>query len=157
VRAILTVGIPACGKSTYAATLGARGVLEVNRDALRRQIGGEPGVPRVEAAVTRLARRALAEAARSGRDVIVSDTNLTRRGRKDLVRYLRKLGYDRVEAHVLDVPLAECLARNAARPDRVPEPALRRMYDRFRLQPPWASDGFDAILDVEGVAGDGGV
>ncbi len=147
-RAIVTVGIPACGKSTYARRLAALGFVEINRDHIRRQVGGGFGVPRIEAAVTRIAQGMLADAARRGHDVIVSDTNVTRRGRKDVTRLLRKFGFDRVEAHVFDVALDLCLARNVGRPDEVPEHVLLAMSERLARQPPWLTDGFDTIVRV---------
>lgn len=147
-RAIVTVGIPACGKSTYARRWVEQGHVEVNRDVIRRQFGGQFGVPRIEAAVTRIARETLAAAARAGRSVIVSDTCVTRRARKETARFLRKLGYDRVEAHVFDVGLDICLARNRGRPDEVPEPVLLAMAARLERQPPWLSDGFDALVRI---------
>jgi len=148
-RAIVTVGIPGCGKSTYARKYLAEGFVEVNRDLLRARLGGGFGVPRVEAAVTRMARDALGAAARAGRDLIVSDTHCTRRSRKDVTRLLRKLGYTRVEAHVFGTDVATCLARNAARPDVVPESVVLAMADRLARQPVWQSDGFDAIVQID--------
>lgn len=146
---IVTVGLPASGKSTYARRWTKRGFVEVNRDAIRRRyFGGRFGVPQIEAAVTRIAREQIADAARAGCGVIVSDTHVTRRSRKAITRLLRGLGYDRVEAHVFDVGPAVCLARNRTRPDRVPESVIRDMADRLRRQPPRLSDGFDAIVRI---------
>lgn len=48
-----------------------------------------------------------------------------------------------VEAVYFDVPLEECLRRNALRDRRVPEEAVRRMA--ARLQPPTLAEGFDRI------------
>lgn len=45
-----------------------------------------------------------------------------------------------IEAVYFDIPLEECLRRNALRPRRVPEEAIRRMA--ARLQPPSLSEGF---------------
>jgi predicted kinase len=144
-NAIVTVGIPACGKSTYARSLVAAGWVELNRDAFRAVVGGSFGVPRVEAAVTRLWRNALREAARAGKDVVLSDTHVTRRSRKDVCKMLRRLGYDRVTAQVFEVPLDTCLQRNRARPEPVPDDVLHRMAETLSRQPVWLSDGFTAI------------
>ncbi|MBM3274016.1 MAG: AAA family ATPase [Candidatus Sericytochromatia bacterium] len=143
--AIVTVGIPACGKSTFARGLVADGWFDLNRDALRATVGGGFGVPRAEAAVTRLWRNALRDAASAGKDIILSDTHVSRRSRKEVCRTLRRQGYERITALVFDVPLDTCLQRNRARAVPVPDEVLYRMADTLRRQPVWLTDGFTAI------------
>ena len=110
----ITRGLPGSGKTTWARQQG--GAVRVNRDDLRRMLhGGAIGLGWAEVQVT-VAQRALIDALlRAGLNVICDDTNL----RASVVRELRQLagacGADVVVRDFTDVPLEECLRRDALR------------------------------------------
>lgn len=150
--AILCVGIPACGKSTLARTLETvAGFREVNRDAHRFILTGSTRDHTQEAAVTAYGRNLIQGAARDGSDLIVSDTNLHAGFRRELIQFLRDQGYDEVNALVWRTPLAECIRRNAERPDPVPEQAMHRMAAELEAQSRAFAAEFDHVAEVPGV------
>lgn len=132
-RLLITRGLPASGKTTFARKLQPR-VVRVNRDDLRRMLHGERLYTQwAEGQVTH-AQRAMVEALlRAHADVIVDDTNLRTRTVRDWADLAARLGA-RFEVHdFTDVPLEECIRRDVSRPagDQVGEEAIRRMHARY--------------------------
>jgi predicted kinase len=132
-RLLITRGLPASGKTTFARKLQPH-VVRVNRDDLRRMLHGRRlFTQRAEAQVTHAQRAAVEALLRAHADVIVDDTNL----RAKTVREWAELAarcHATFEMHdFTDVPLDECLRRDAGRPDddRVGEEAIRRMHQRY--------------------------
>jgi predicted kinase len=128
----ITRGLPASGKSTWArAQLRAA---RINRDELRRMMHGEMiGAGWSERQVT-LAQRAAAEALlRAGVDVICDDTNLRSRVAREFAELAHACDAEFVVRDFTDVPLEECIARDALRtgPDHVGEDVIRGMFQRY--------------------------
>ena len=119
---VVLVGASGSGKSTFAARhFGSTEV--VSSDALRAMVADDPA----DQSATRAAFELLALIARRrlqrGRLTVVDATSVRRRDRSSLVGLARSAGRP-VVAIVLDPPLATCLERNAARPDRQVEPSV---------------------------------
>jgi predicted kinase len=132
-RLLITRGLPASGKTTFARKLQP-GVVRVNRDDLRRMLHGQRLFTQwAEGQVTRVQRTSVEALLRARADVIVDDTNL----RNKTVREWAELAarFDATfEVHdFTDVPLDECLRRDAGRPEdeRVGEDPIRRMHERY--------------------------
>lgn len=128
----LTRGLPGSGKTTLARRMveAADGKLvRLNRDDFRAMMGsGRTG--EIEREVTAAQHAAIDAVLRAGRDVIVDDTNLVTAH----MRTLHWLGWRagaRVEVTDLDVPLEECLARDALRAQPVGEQVIRDMHRRY--------------------------
>jgi predicted kinase len=137
-RLIATRGLPASGKTTFAHTLQPS-VVRVNRDDLRRMLHGERLYTQwAEAQVTRAQRAQVEALLRARVSVCVDDTNLRARALRDWARLAAECGADFEVHDFTDVPLEECLRRDAARPatDRVGEEAIRRLHDRFLANRP---------------------
>ncbi|MFD2768283.1 AAA family ATPase [Micromonospora eburnea] len=137
-RLIATRGLPASGKTTFARRLQP-GVVRVNRDDLRRMLHGERLFTQwAEGQVTRV-QRAQVEALLAARvSVCVDDTNLRSRTLRDWAELAERFGAAFEVHDFTDVPLEECLRRDAARPeiDRVGEAAIRRLHERFLANRP---------------------
>ncbi|MFE9657596.1 AAA family ATPase [Micromonospora sp. NPDC006431] len=135
---IATRGLPASGKTTFARRLQP-GVVRVNRDDLRRMMHGERLFTQwAEGQVTR-AQRAQVEALLAARvSVCVDDTNLRSRTLRDWAELAERFGAAFEVHDFTDVPLEECLRRDAARPeaDRVGEAAIRRLHERYLANRP---------------------
>lgn len=140
-RAVLTIGIPASGKSTYAQNLG---IQEINLDNCREAVSGDPTnqacTPQAVQLHTQLVDAAIAAEA----DFVVSDTNIQQNFRASLVFKLKAAGYQVVFA-VFQTPLAECLRRNAAREKPVPEAAMLRLHGQFVDQSDWEQEADEVV------------
>ncbi|HEY8533555.1 MAG TPA: AAA family ATPase [Micromonospora sp.] len=132
-RLILTRGLPASGKTTFARRLQPT-VVRVNRDDLRRMMHGTRLLTQWAEAQVTVAQRAQVEALlRAKVDVCVDDTNLRSRTVKEWAALAARLGAQFEVHDFTDVPLEECIRRDAARPEseRVGEDAIRRLHQRY--------------------------
>ncbi|MGN9813599.1 phosphatase domain-containing protein [Micromonospora sp. BQ11] len=132
-RLIATRGLPASGKTTFARTLQPS-VVRVNRDDLRRMLHGERlFTQRAEWQVTLVQRAQVETLLRAGADVCVDDTNLRSRTLRDWADLAARYGAGFEVHDFTDVPLDECLRRDASRAeaDRVGEAAIRRLHERY--------------------------
>lgn len=132
--AIITVGIPGCGKSTWATqhaeTHNAR-VIEL--DMARAAINGDASVQANIQDVVALRDNWIRESAEAGQSIIVADTNLDAGFRVKLQNDLKALGYP-VSLRVFYTPHAVSKTRNEARERVVPDHAMERMIQQFDEQ-----------------------
>ncbi|MER7335144.1 MULTISPECIES: AAA family ATPase [unclassified Micromonospora] len=132
-RLIATRGLPASGKTTFARTLQPS-VVRVNRDDLRRMLHGERLFTQwAEWQVTVVQRAQVEALLRARADVCVDDTNLRSRTLRDWADLAARYGAEFEVHDFTDVPLEECLRRDAARPEaeRVGEAWIRRLHERY--------------------------
>ncbi|HEX5597289.1 MAG TPA: AAA family ATPase [Micromonosporaceae bacterium] len=132
-RMIITRGLPASGKTTFARKLQPT-VVRVNRDDLRRMLhGARLFTEWAEGQVTAVQRAQVEALLRARVDVIVDDTNLRARTVRDWAELAARFGASFEVHDFTDVPLEECLRRDADRPaeDRVGEEAIRRLHERY--------------------------
>lgn len=137
-RAIITVGVSASGKSTYAAGLVAEGWVEANRDNIRfNEIcpGGDWSTYRFtamnEATVTHRQQVMAQLACIREQNIIISDTNLNRGTREGWVERLDGLGYA-VSIVPMHISLEEAIARDSKRGRfAVGEAVIRRQYQQW--------------------------
>ena len=127
-KAIITVGVSASGKTTWAKQFAKEASAPtwiVSRDDIRRQILEsklnkilEPGELwrkwkwKDEDEVTKIALTAIADAAFKGVDLIIADTNLNKKFRDQLIADLEHFGYD-VEIKLFPVTFDEACKRDA--------------------------------------------
>jgi predicted kinase len=132
-RLLITRGLPASGKTTFARKLQPR-VVRVNRDDLRLMLHGRRLFSETaESQVTHIQRMAVEALLAQHADVIVDDTNLRGSTVREWALIAARFGAT-FEVHDLtEVPLEECVRRDAARPEdvRVGERTIRRMHDRY--------------------------
>lgn len=135
---IITIGIPASGKSTYAKELiGSRFFKEVNLDDLREKLSGSPHNMSFTKEALELWHNKLENYLQSKQNVVVSDTNLDRGYRLALVEKCKKEGY-LVKYVIFDTPFGICVVRNRNRLWKVPYSAMLRMsskMDKLMSQP----------------------
>jgi predicted kinase len=128
----ITRGLPGSGKTTWAKS--QPGLVRVNRDDLRQMLhGGRLGTPSAEMQVTLAHRAAVESLLLQGVDVVCDDTNLRARVVRDLAELALKCGAGFVVRDFTDVPVDECVRRDALRegPTHVGEEAIRGMYRRY--------------------------
>lgn len=132
-RLIITRGLPASGKTTFARKLQPW-VVRVNRDELRRMLHGDRLFTQwAEGQVTAVQRAQVETLLRARADVCVDDTNLRSRTVREWAELAARLGATFEVHDFTDVPVDECVRRDAERPEseRVGEDAIRRMHARY--------------------------
>lgn len=154
---IVYVGLPASGKSTMAKKIRGKtnsNHVRVNKDDLRamhfdKVWKGNEGF--IEDARDALIRVAL----QSGKNVIVDDTNLHPKHIETIRKIAQEEGASfRVDNSFLSVSLAECIERDAARPNGVGKKVIKSMHDQFlkkEVIAPYHPDLADAVIcDLDG-------
>ncbi len=132
-RLLITRGLPASGKTTFARKLQPY-VVRVNRDDLRLMLHGRRLFTQwAEGQVTAVQKTMVEALLRARADVIVDDTNLRPATVRDWAALAARFGASFEVHDFTDVPLAECLRRDADRPagEQVGADAIRRMFDRY--------------------------
>ena len=136
--AIVTIGISASGKSTWANSFASKQDCVIsNRDDIRFSTfcNGERNWSKYkftqanEEAVTYAQYQQWVEAAKQSRTLIVCDTNLNRNRCKTLCEKLEKLGYDIIHLKYFDITLEDAIKRDSIRPESVGENVIRKQYN----------------------------
>jgi predicted kinase len=142
---VVLVGPAGGGKTTFAARHFAPEEV-VSSDAIRAQLTGSEADQSRNSVVFRVLNDEVAGRLRGGGIAVVDATNVERHARRVLLRLAAAADVPAV-AIVFDLPLAEVLARNAARPGRaVPEEVVTRHWQAL------VRSLHDGSLDREGFA-----
>lgn len=133
-QAVILMGIPASGKSTFSARCfgEAQGYVRINRDALR-----------TDGAVKARLWQCLA----SRRSFVLDNTQVRRADRARFIALASAAGYE-VCGYYMASSTEDCLCRNALRngPARIPDAAIFSMAARLEL--PTYAEGFERIFHV---------
>ena len=119
-KLILTVGLPSCGKTTWALKQGHP---VVNRDAIRIALHGQPYIQSAEDMVSAIEYYMVASLFFAGHDTVIVDSTHLRR------KYIDRWGYGNwdLQTRVFDTSAEVCIKR--AKTDGRPEliPIIERM------------------------------
>ena len=152
---VMTVGIPASGKSSAVKKCSQAGYLVLSSDKIRFSILGEgnrypadsAGAAALNRDVFETVRVETVSALSSGRSVIIDATNLNRKRR---IGFLANLG--RIPCYkkcmLFITPREVCIERNSQRKgaERVPAVAMDKMFRGFECPGYW--EGWDEIEPV---------
>jgi predicted kinase len=139
---VLLVGLPGCGKSTWAS--GKKGVL--SSDTLRELLADDPDDQSIHARVFRVMRDLLKHRLELKRPVTYIDaTNLTPKERLPYIKIAALFDCD-IEAIFFDEPADECIRRNRGRERVVPDDVIASMAKRLRA--PTVEEGFVRVSIV---------
>lgn len=163
-KAVITVGISASGKSTWANAWDQRSYLNINRDEMRWRIMREKNLTpcwenwkwKWEGEVTKRIDFILSQAAVVKDDIIISDTNLNPGKRAALKKRLEDMGYE-VEIKVFHITFEEALKRDMAREHGVGFWVLNDQWERYNAE---FGDKYEnpthlpkcVIVDIDGTA-----
>lgn len=135
-KAIITVGISASGKSTFADEMVEQGWVKIERDVIRRELfnfcqWSEYKFTRAkEQKVTDVVDQKISSAASEGKNIIISDTNLNPKFRKELVDYLESLHFE-VEIKPFPISLKDAWKRDQNRMYSVGRDVIYKQYKQF--------------------------
>lgn len=133
-KIILTVGIPACGKSTWAKAEVAKDPdnwCRINNDDLRAMFNGTVFSQEYEKLVTETRNFLIREALKRGKNVILDNVNINKKHFNDVVKIAKSVNGD---FEITEVPfyieLEEALARNSKREGaaKVPDDAIKKFW-----------------------------
>ena len=142
-KVIITSGIPASGKSTWAKTLLKLEPLRwkrINRDSLRLMLDDNPGgnfEKSMEAFVNKTRMVLLESALRNGFNVVIDDTNIPLGGKtyQEVCAVAALVGDVRVIEKSFPIPLEEALLRNKnADRNPVPDQVIIDLYNKANRQ-----------------------
>lgn len=136
--AVIFIGIPASGKSTYFQRCFQDGFVHINLDTLH----------------TRKKEQALLEKClNEERSFVVDNTNPTKADRLRYIAPAKAAGYQ-VEGYFLQSILKDSVARNEQREGKARVPAKAIAAISNKLEMPSKDEGFDRLFFVKQVDGD---
>ena len=134
-KLIMTKGLPASGKSTWAKEQVANSkgkIKRVNKDDLRAMIDAGVWNKANEKEILNVRDTLINHYLSHGFSVIVDDTNLAPKHEETLQKIAEEHRSTFEVKSFLDVPLAECIRRDMLRPEPVGKKVIRRMYDSIK-------------------------
>jgi D-glycero-D-manno-heptose 1,7-bisphosphate phosphatase len=140
---VLMVGIPASGKSTLVNPLEQAGYTRLSMDVIRGRLYGDEGKLGDSKLVNATFKADLKAALAEGKNIVVDNTNTRLAAREEILKAAAEAGYTDFQIVVMDVPLEECIRRNAARSRVVPEVGLRGMHKHL-----WTGGGLPTALEA---------
>lgn len=134
-KLIITRGLPASGKSTWAK----QWVLEdpehrvrINQDDIRLMLG-KYWVPSREKLVQHIQEEALIEALLRGYDIVIDNTNLNEKVLDNYRVLVTAYGNHSIEyKDFFDTPLSVCIERDKSRDLQVTEKVIRSFYNNYK-------------------------
>lgn len=166
-KAIITVGISAGGKTTFAESLvEQQGWVDINRDWIRFNVVC-PGTDwrtykfkkDQENQVTEVQKQMVRDAFAKERNVIISDTNLSPKIRNMWEVFLTEIGYE-VEVKAFHITLEEAWKRDTFRANGVGRDIIYSQYQKWhefigrRTYSPNQDNPKAVIFDVDGTLAD---
>lgn len=131
---ILTKGLPASGKSTWAVEQQRKypgKYKRVNRDLLRLMLDNNEFSQTNENFINEIRERIVEKALLKGFDVIIDDTNFLDKNWESMCRVARRVGDVRIFEKYFEISIKEAKKRNASRGAAVPESVIDRMFNKY--------------------------
>lgn len=130
---IMTKGLPASGKTTWAKE---QNVYRVNKDDLRAMLNNGHWSGINEAYVLRIRDMIINLYLGDKNDVCVDDTNLSPKHEARLRQLAKENGADFVIKDFTNVPVDVCIERDRKRPNSVGKRVIMDMYRKYLYKPP---------------------
>lgn len=136
-KLIMTRGLPASGKSTWAREQVDKSngqIKRINKDDLRAMLDNGKWSKDREAKILKARNTLIRVFLKSGQDVIVDDTNFGPHEEK--LRNLAEQYGATFEVQEFNTPVGECIERDAKRANAVGTRVIRDMWVRYVCAPP---------------------
>lgn len=140
-EAIFTIGISACGKTTWAHQ--QKGYIVLDSDQLRLELYGSETDQRDPHKVFDLMYKRGREYLLTGKSVIFCATNLSMKYRMHAIHQLSNIPNIKFRAVIFNVPVNICRENNKKRARQVPDWLFERQIKQFQC--PVMTEGFDNI------------
>ena len=134
-KLIITRGLPASGKSTWAKQWVLKDPehrIRINQDDIRLMLG-KYWVPSREKLVQHIQEEALIEALLRGYDIVIDNTNLNEKVLDNYRVLVTAYGDYAIEyKDFFDTPLSVCIERDKNRDLQVTEKVIRSFYNNYK-------------------------
>lgn len=155
---IMTYGLPASGKTTWAKeeVLRNKGKIKrINKDDLRSMIDAGEWSKDNEQMVLQIRDELIVKFLKSGFTVIVDDTNLHPKHKLQLHNLANENNADFEVKDFSEVSVRECIKRDSLRPNSVGSKVILQMYNQYLKKKPFTLDQDPAlpkaiICDLDG-------
>lgn len=151
-KLIVTQGLPASGKSTWAKEQVRNGngsIVRVNRDDLRSMIDNSKWSRDREGHIIEIQCFIVMHYLGQNKTVIVDDTNFSKHSISKFKALAEKNTVE-FEVKRFDTDLYTCIERNSKRDNPVPDRVIRDMYNKYVRKAPVYEEGNTVICDIDG-------
>lgn len=132
-EAVIFVGLPGSGKTTYFQEHFAATHVHVSRDVQRTS--------QQEAAL-------FGDCLKRGKSFVLDNTNTTRSMRAPYIQQAKAAGFC-LRAYFFDTPVRTAIGRNNHRTDKKPIPVPAILRAAKQLEPPSLAEGFDDVQTIQ--------
>lgn len=142
----ILVGVPGSGKSYYAEKTAAalhNDSVIVSSDQIRKELFGDEASQQDNAAVFRIFHKRIDTYLAEGKTVFADATNITLKARKPIIE-IGKKHKSKIFARVFNIPVEECIKRDAERARTVGEAVINKMIRNFQF--PQTFEGIDKVI-----------
>ena len=141
------IGVPGCGKSTFANLLTQLNPNSqiISTDKIRLLLFGDESIQGDWSLIESKVLTQMQEAIQSGKSVIYDATNVKKEWRMSLLKQVNVPWI----AWYLKTPLEVCKSWNKQRIRQVPEEVIEALFKTLQQNPPDKSEGFVAVNIVD--------
>lgn len=145
-KLIFLVGLPGCGKSTYANEKLAIDCEIFSSDKIRLELFGDENDQSDNNLVFSTLFQRARDVLKNGKNVVIDATNVDAKERLQALKHFADFNVKRI-AIVLDVPIEVCIQRDSKRTRIVGVGVINKFANKFVM--PTKDEGFDEIIVVK--------
>ena len=129
---IVLIGIPGCGKTTFAMNFikQNQNYARISRDDIRINMFGREHDPSIENHVTKIQNDLIKQCLTNNINVVIDNCNIKQSYRNDLIKIAQDIGGVMYKEIVINTDLNTCIERNANRSRVVPENVIVDFYKK---------------------------
>ena len=132
-KIVILVGPSGSGKSSFARLYcESFGHIYINADTMRAVVGESESDQSYNHIVFSTLDKMVKYFCKLGLDILIDNTNLTRKARKQWIDIANKFEYE-VEMHVFKTPKDVCIKRDLERKRNVGEKIIQNQFDRMEI------------------------